>query len=484
MTPTTIASTVADRQDPVYRHDNSPSMPPHLPVIEHNRQSSLSSRLQAVTQNTQVNLSPQPNNSTDIKNPPSGFGTPQTPPQIASVGGPIWYISPKSEVKQSPDSYASAATMAVNKPIQSEVPHHVQPISAPQFDLTPTSTVTAQTPHNQPAIDKNRLQHYSVDNTDVFLAFMQKRSRDSPATGKKYVATVTSPQPGGRESDVKHERQASATAPHTPKENIPLCTAPHAITYASTSLLPVTHNGMTALPGPPAERTSTFHKQGCFSVPRTSQYAAPFTAAAGNLPEDTVPVGGRAIQNHGNSNNATRAASHGWEDSLLLNAKDIQKALLSEIMAHNSLDRGAPPLTQESLLKNGGWTPRVHSEDSFCGKISDTGVEMKKENVRASQGKDAADELLHRDHSYYPQVPEWDYARWALDPSFIPTYIHEDWLPLVPHGRAVTVDTSAEGFRQGKLPVNDRVLGDEVIQPDCIPGEFIDISSMLCVNWI
>ena len=476
MTPTTIASTVPDRQKQANRGDNSPCMPPHFRGIENNRQTSLPPHLRAVAPNTQFGLSRQPNNSTDIRNSPASFSTPQTPHKGASVGDPIWHISPKSEVKQSPGSYASAASMAVNQSYQSEVPHQVQPISAPQFDLQPTSPVTAQTPQTQPTVDKNRLQHSSVDNTDVFLAFIEQRSRDSPANGKRYVAIATSPQPESRDKDVNHEPQASATATNSLKENTPLRTAPNAVTYTPTSLIPVMQSGMMAQTGTPIEKNGNLHTERSFSVPRTSHEAASFTVAAGNLRQATTLVGGMAFQNHGNSNSATGQVSHGWEeDPILLNAKDIQKALLSEIMVRNPLDRGASPLTEESLMKNGGWAPRVHSEDSFCGKVSDTGVEMKKENVRASQGKDAADELLHRDHSYYPHIPEWDSARWALDASFIPTYIQEDWLPLVPHGRAVTVDTSTESFRQGKLPVSDRVLGEEVIQPDCIPGEFTDL---------
>jgi hypothetical protein len=252
---------------------------------------------------------------------------------------------------------------------------------------------------------------------------------------------------------------------------------PKNVTCVSNGLKAAEHGPMAVQGNIPAAATSNLLHGREFYVPlRGPEAVTPATVDEDLDQDDASSRDARAVQNSLSSNNVTRQSSHGWEDSRLLNAKEIKKALLSEMMAYSPLDPDAPRLTAETLIERSCWAPRVRSEDSFCDRVSDTGVEMKKENVRALQGRSAADELLNRDSEWYPCPLDWEYTRYDLDLSFMPKYIREDWLPFVPRGRAVTVDTSTESFRQGKLPVNDRVLGKEIIQPDCIPGEFYKLS--------
>jgi hypothetical protein len=373
---------------------------------------------------------------------------------------------PYKKSKESPKKFDLAETI-----------QQVSTDPAPQPALQSVWPVTTQTDHVELAVHRNRYPPSSVENTDNFLAFLLKKEKNSRMNGKRYVAVDTSIQPKITEADVKHGGQYSVIVQNNRKEDISIYPVPKNVTCVSNGLKAAEHGPMAVQGNIPAAATSNLLHGREFSVPLTGPEAVtPATVDEDLDQDDTSSRDARAVQNSLSSNNVTRQSSHGWEDSRLLNAKEIQKALLSEMMAYGPLDPDAPRLTAETLIERSCWAPRVRSEDSFCDRVSDTGVEMKKENVRALQGRSAADELLNRDSEWYPCPLDWEYSRYDLDLSFMPKYIREDWLPFVPHGRAVTVDTSTEGFRQGKLPVNDRVLGKEVIQPDCIPGEFYKLS--------
>lgn len=285
---------------------------------------------------------------------------------------------------------------------------------------------------------------FDTKGTNDFLAFLQQKK----PVGKVYTAIDNSP-------DL---RDATNQA-----EIVRFGGAAHQVA--------VTQNGIEK--NMPADRKARLPNIGQVnpSVTRGEFGVAPSAAAAGIRQQgNTAPGNVGATQNKGNSNNAVVPQT--WDDTRLEDVSQIHKAIYSEIMSYAPPNPEAARLTEESLVKNSGWAPRMRSEDSFCGKISDSGLEKQKEKVRAEQGIPAAKELLDWDNTWLAPAADWG-ERYVLDLSFMPNYIREDWAPYVPSGPSVTVDTTTEGFRLGKLPVNGSVLATEVIQPDCIPGEFV-----------
>jgi hypothetical protein len=313
-----------------------------------------------------------------------------------------------------------------------------------------TLPAVVQMPPAQPANHATRRADFDTKGRDEFLAFLLKKQ----PVGKVYSAIDSSLDLKDATNQAEIVRSGGADP-----------------------LQAVAQNGIEK--NIPADRKDClpYINQASPSVTRGDLGVAPSAAAAGNWQQGHTTTGNAgATQNKGNSNKAAVQAPHTWDDTRLLDVKEIHKALVSEIMAYAPPNPNAARLTEESLVKNSGWAPRVRSEDSFCGKVSDSGVEKQKEKVRAEQGIPAAKELLDWDNTWLSPAADWG-ERYVLDLSFMPNYIREDWAPFVPSGPAVTVDTTAQGFRLGKLPVNGNILGDEVIQPDSIPGEFVHYSN-------
>lgn len=107
-------------------------------------------------------------------------------------------------------------------------------------------------------------------------------------------------------------------------------------------------------------------------------------------------------------------------------------------------------------------------------KISDTGVEERvKENVRATQGKDAKDELLDwGGKSWLPPPIEWEDDRPGFDNGFMDRYVREDWEPMVPRGPSVAIDTKDPKFELA-VPVGTHGFDAPIDHPLTIPGKYI-----------
>jgi hypothetical protein len=300
---------------------------------------------------------------------------------------------------------------------------------------------------------------------------MKNTMKDSSTRGKRYVALNSALQSEGRERDISmnHDLEASPTIQTPHKENIPLILTPcHAIS-APTGSRAVKHSDVALHTTSHVGNQDMIHQNQKSSVLQTIHDPTISMVATNIFSQDNaMPAVIKATQDRA-SNIVTHPMPLQVTEAQFQQGRAIHKALMSEILALPPVNPNAPKLTEESLIQNSGWPARDRSGDSFCDKISDTGVETKKEKVRASQGRDAADELRNRS-SWYPHIPDWEQKNWALDASYVPTYIQQDWLPSTTDWKDYPVDTSTEGFKLGKLPVNDTVLGTEVIQPSCIPG--------------
>lgn len=516
----TITAPDPGQQHPTLVSNNAPYVPPHLRGVGHNNCQFTVEGHRTIPQNTQFNTSLELRNQVQIANELPGLCPLQTPQRSKASGAvTLWHISPRSQGNQFPDRQATTFESANGSSISKQNAHNEHPttfpivspfvISGSQEDAflnflnkkaaadaqklalakvsqpvptdpasqsipQSTSRTTIQTPPTQPEAGTSRHSHFSTERTDDFLEFLLKKEEDLRASGKSYSAVSNSSHRKDTAKEVEYEVQLATTVRNTANEQNVFRQVPVHATCSPNTLGAATENVIAARTNMHAEATphQPHDSQGNFVVPRVDPAAYPSAAVSSDLRlQNGTTVIAKVNQTNDNSNDGVLHAAHGWEQSHLLNAKDIKNALLSEIMTYVPPNPDAVRLTEESLVRNTGWAPRVRSEDSFCGRISDAGVERQKENVRASQGMSAAEELLDWDKSWLPPPCDWEGDRYVLDLSFVPKYILEDWAPSVPCGPALTVDISAEGFRLGRLPVNDRVLGEEVIQPDCIPGE-------------
>ena len=466
---------------------------------------------------------------TEVSNAPHDLGSLQTPQQTtAPAAVAIWRVSPDSQAKQLQDSPTYAASIEANEFLPSVekgiiVYERMAPVQSPStitvsqevaFEpsfsqkigveskqnldvakqdrttptshtilplLSPISPCTMQTPSSQPADHKSRQLQFSVENTDNFLAFLQKKEKEKESHGswKKYVAPGRIPLHADRESDFKQDGYFQSTTQITQPGNIQVNTTAQSLTHSPNEITVPAKNGIEVQTYMPVREVDTFNGQGGFSVSRAEHVNLHSSLTARNVDPKAPSVDHvNAPRNNGKPNYATLKASHGWEDTRLISAGDIKKALLSEIMAYNPPKPGAPRTTAESRVSKSGLVSQ-RSEDSFCDGVSDTGVETRKENVRATHGRVTNDDIPAWEISGHQFRLDWEYERLTADLSYMPEYISVDWLPFVPRGPVVAVDTSTEEFRQGKLPVYDTVLGEEIIQPDCIPGEFADQSHLV-----
>lgn len=494
-----------------------------------NGQSSPPPNLRTSSQNNQDSHSLQPRMCTEVSNAPHDLESLQTPQQTtAPAAVAIWRVSPDSQAKQLQDSPTYAASIEENEflpsvekciighermaPVQSPSAINVsqevafelsfsqktgvdskQNLDVAQQDqtaptshailppLSPISPCTMQTPSSQPADHKSRQLQFSVENTENFLAFLQKKEKEKESHGswKKYVTPGRIPLYGDRESSFKQDGHFQSTTQITQPGNIQVNTTAQSLTHSPNEITAPAKNSIKVQTYMPVREVDTFNGQGSFSVSRAEHVNLHSSFTARNVdPKAPSADHVNAPRDNGKPNNVTRKASHGWGDTRLISAGDIQKALLSEIMAYNPPKPGAPRLTTESLVSKSGLVSQ-RSEDSFCDGVSDAGVETRKENVRATHGRVTNDDIQAWEISGHQFRLDWEYERLTADLSYMPEYISVDWLPFVPRGTAVAVDTSTEEFRQGKLPVYDNMLGEEIIQPDCIPGEFADKSHLV-----
>jgi hypothetical protein len=331
---------------------------------------------------------------------------------------------------------------------------------------------------SQSALGVTRHPHF-VGRGEDFTTFLLRKENESLTKGRRYHAASTNqahkealqqPEQQTQPSTLDHEKSAGGNRVDTSTS----LNRGHLMALPRNNM--ATQSSKTPWDAPHQPHSS----QGAFKVPRSS--LEPSSTAMAKVLGQSKTSAEKAIvnQNNGNFNDIFPTSSLGWDDSSLQNlgqmhkAGELHKAILDEIMGSVLTNSNTlPSLTEESLAISTGLAPRVEPEDSLYGKVSDEGIrgKKKKENVRATQGIPATEELLDFQNKWMPPPCNWEVDRPIFDNSFLPKYIREDWAPGIPCGPSVTVDISAEGFRLGKLPVNGKFLGEEVIQPDSIPGK-------------
>ena len=122
-------------------------------------------------------------------------------------------------------------------------------------------------------------------------------------------------------------------------------------------------------------------------------------------------------------------------------------------------------------LVHSGFEPQDANE-GFYDKISNSGVREKaKQNVRASQGQDPKKELLDWDGKTWRPAPcDWENDRCTFDNSFMAQYIQQDWVPSVPSGSDVEIDTKDPKFELA-VCVGEKGFEAPIEHPMTIPGK-------------
>ncbi|KAH8595580.1 hypothetical protein B0O99DRAFT_150344 [Bisporella sp. PMI_857] len=136
----------------------------------------------------------------------------------------------------------------------------------------------------------------------------------------------------------------------------------------------------------------------------------------------------------------------------------------------------AEPLTEAILTKIFGPAAGEKS-DVFDDRVSDLYFSSHpKENIRGTQGQDAAEELLDWDKSWRPPPCDWE-DRMKYDNSYINRYIYEDWQPAVYPGDA-KFGLTDPAFVSGAAPVSFLTLAEpfahEITIPEVEDDELIE----------
>jgi hypothetical protein len=163
-----------------------------------------------------------------------------------------------------------------------------------------------------------------------------------------------------------------------------------------------------------------------------------------------------------------------WPTMPSTDVKSFNEKVTHELNATKQAPANIAPLTQDALVTTTGFLPRDHSL-KFEDQVSDDGVveENRKEGIRATQGMDAATQLLDWDGKRWAPPPcDWENDRTRFNDSFIPDYIKE-WRGDIPCGPSIQVDTTLDEFKGGKCPINNDVLIDPIEHPESSPGMFM-----------
>jgi len=138
---------------------------------------------------------------------------------------------------------------------------------------------------------------------------------------------------------------------------------------------------------------------------------------------------------------------------------------------HSDVDQ--PGVTNNVTSQTWALVPQedVYS-NNLDNRVSDAGVEQcSKENIRGTQGKDPALELLDWDNRWAPPPIEWE-DRTSFDSAYIPDYIRQDWQPTLPSG-LVEFDLDDLKFTSGDHHVIGFSLAAEpLVHEETIPGMF------------
>jgi len=136
------------------------------------------------------------------------------------------------------------------------------------------------------------------------------------------------------------------------------------------------------------------------------------------------------------------------------NQEAFNKLIMADLRTKDDTGSAPVPLTSQQLaIATGEVLDSRSNLNSFDDKISNAGVI--KENIRASQGIDAAGELLDFDGSRLPAPVDWD-GRKPFNNAYIAEYIKE-WSQEYARARPA-IDTTRLEFLEGRHPIGEHDL--------------------------
>jgi hypothetical protein len=310
------------------------------------------------------------------------------------------------------------------------------------------SSANQSTPQRLTNAFGNERFHLKPDSTEQFNQYVLKR----PATnGKKY--TFKGPAPAAQQQN----------APLTDnKSHIPNRPAPTPQQHPKASHKPA---------GFPEQSGQNGFQQNKVESENRTPFGKPDHHAVFS-PKQMVAMNTEAqnMGNYKNPANSPHVKNGPWPSQYSIEGKSFNEKIADELKATEHVITYGAALTQDALVKTTGFKPRDHSVN-FEDKISDDGVvDQTKEGIRATQGVDAATQLLDWDRKRWAPPPcDWENDRAGFDDSFIPEYIKE-WRAEIPYGLSVIVDTACDEFSLGKCPIDNDVLIDPIEHPESTPG--------------
>jgi hypothetical protein len=311
-----------------------------------------------------------------------------------------------------------------------------------------TIALSQNAPGMTNAFDNKRFP-LKQDNTEQFQQFVQN---SATTNGKKYTFSSPTPAPTAQQ-----QWHAPATNSKHPSLNSPAIAPQHqpVVSHKPTAKFSG-QNGMKSN-GMKTENTPLFTKPDSSAMFSLNQIATSNANAKTVIVRENVAV-------------STPIHNGCWPSLYITEAKSVNEKIIHDLKATEQVPTIGAPLTQDALVMRTGAMPRDHSLN-FEDQISDDGVvEQTKEGIRASQGVDAATQLLDWDRKRWAPPPcDWENDRAGFDDSFIPDYIKE-WRVGLPCGPSIQVNTACDDFRLGKCPVDNDVLIDAVEQPESAPG--------------
>ena len=289
--------------------------------------------------------------------------------------------------KLASDSKSAAVKQTLNAPQSSTNKTTQQNQSTSGYGQKPAKVVTTrlQTPSAKVASNapfENTRFHLKEDNTANFEEYV-RRTLNNPPAGKKYTFSGTL----WATERAKEENAKNAHAGKQPP--------------SGPDFAPPQRREPPARPATPQEPNHVKTKNKApFSKQDPNMIFSPSQLAA--LTTDTEKVA--KVQERPDS---LCRMNTPWPTVPSTDVKHFNEKVTHELNASEKFfARVAAPLTQDALVTTTGFKPRDHCHN-FEDQISDDGViqDNVKEGIRATQGKDAATQLL-----------DWDGKRWAPPP--------------------------------------------------------------------
>jgi hypothetical protein len=366
-------------------------------------------------------------------------------------------LLPKSApAKQVPNAHQNSTSKVpqLNQPSG----HGSKPVS--NFGAV-TGNKSSKVAQNAPF--NNARFHLKQDSTEHFQQFVQS---STVTNGKKY--TFNGPAP----ATAAEQQQNAPVGNGTTQPSGSLASVPQ----QQRGIPPQSANyGQQQQRGPPPQAAgptqqlvhSNNDKSALFAKQDPNMMFSPSQMATAIPSIDKVAV-------NQTTTDSPRVMKGPWPTMPSTDVKSFNEKVTHELNATKQAPANIAPLTQDALVTTTGFLPRDHSL-KFEDQVSDDGVveENRKEGIRATQGMDAATQLLDWDGKRWAPPPcDWENDRTRFNDSFIPDYIKE-WRGDIPCGPSIQVDTTLDEFKGGKCPINNDVLIDPIEHPESSPGMFM-----------